>query len=141
MSVRANRALLALAVFFLLAGAAIFGAGEYLSSPVLRSVGEAPPALFATPVRIPAGGSHVSGWIARGSGKGAVLLLHGVRGDRRQMSERALWLNSLGYSILLIDLASHGESPGARITFGAREAAGVRAALAYLARNLPLTLN
>lgn len=39
--------------------------------------------------------------------------------------------------MLLIDLPAHGESMGERITFGAREGAGVTAALAFLRRELP----
>ena len=53
------------------------------------------------------------------------------------MQARALFLNRLGYSVLLVDLPAHGESLGERITFGAREADGVRVALAWLRRNLP----
>ncbi|MES2323084.1 MAG: alpha/beta hydrolase [Pseudomonadota bacterium] len=132
----AKRVSIAFAVLAVLCIGAVFGAGEYLSSPAPRAVGEAPPELYATPLLIPYQGGRAAGWIARGAGSGAVLLLHGVRADRRQMQERALFLNRLGYSVLLIDLAAHGESTGKRITFGAREADGVRAALAYLRRNL-----
>jgi fermentation-respiration switch protein FrsA (DUF1100 family) len=53
------------------------------------------------------------------------------------MLGRAGFLHRLGYSVLLIDLPSHGQSEGNRITFGAREAAGVEAALAYLASSKP----
>ncbi len=129
--------MLALAGCGVLAPGALFGAGEYLSAPVHRPVGEPPPDLFATPVVIPSARGDVAGWVARGTGGGAVLLLHGVRADRRQMQARALFLNRLGYTVLLIDLASHGESAGKRITFGAHEAHGVRAAIAYLRRGLP----
>jgi uncharacterized protein len=53
------------------------------------------------------------------------------------MTDRARFLKKAGYSVLLIDLPAHGESPGERITFGAREGAGVLAALDYLRRELP----
>jgi fermentation-respiration switch protein FrsA (DUF1100 family) len=53
------------------------------------------------------------------------------------MLGRARFLHALGYSVLLIDLPSHGESDGDRITFGAHEAAGVEAAIAYLRNRLP----
>jgi fermentation-respiration switch protein FrsA (DUF1100 family) len=66
-----------------------------------------------------------------------VLLLHGVRGDRRDMLSRAEFLRNRGYSVLLIDLQAHGESPGDRITFGARESQDVTAALVNLQRWLP----
>lgn len=70
-------------------------------------------------------------------GAGAVLLLHGVRGNRLQMLGRARFLSRLGYGVLLIDQQAHGESAGERISFGVREADGVRAALAFLKREQP----
>jgi uncharacterized protein len=39
--------------------------------------------------------------------------------------------------VVLIDLQSHGETPGPAITFGWRESADVRAALAWLGREAP----
>lgn len=65
------------------------------------------------------------------------MLMHGVRANRTQMIGRARFLKAAGYSSLLIDLPAHGESGGDRITFGMREAAGVRAALDYLHQALP----
>jgi alpha-beta hydrolase superfamily lysophospholipase len=120
-----------------LGAGALFAVGEILSTPKRHSVGLPPPELFATPVLIPAGPDLVAGWIARGAGSGAVLLLHAVGKDRRQMQERALFLNRLDYTVLLIDQQAHGESTGKRVTFGARESLGVKAAIAYLKRNLP----
>ncbi len=137
MNERAKRGAIALACLCLLAAGAVFGAGEYLSKPARHPVGDPPPELYATPVTIKSPKGDVAGWVARGKGRGAVLLLHGVRSDRRQMQERALFLNRLGYTVLLVDLASHGESAGKRITFGAHEAHSVRAAIAYLRRGLP----
>lgn len=137
MKVRTKLGLITLATAFLLGAGAIFGAGEYLSAPVRQSAGDPPPELFASPVLIPNGTGNVAGWVARGAGSGAVLLLHGVRADRRQMLARAEFLNRAGYTVLLIDLPSHGESAGQRITFGAHEAQGVRVALDWLRRNLP----
>lgn len=131
----------AITAALLLALLLIAGAGELLSRPASRSIGAAPPELHAESVRLPVANSDaafVSGWFARGqAGMGAVLLLHGVRSDRTQMLGRALSLQSAGYAVLLIDLPAHGESPGNRITFGAREAAGVVAALGFLRRELP----
>ena len=137
MNQRAKRGAIAFVCLCLLAAGAVLGAGEYLSSPARHPVGDPPASLFATPVVIPSPNGDVAGWVARGAGRGAVLLLHGVRSDRRQMQDRALFLNRLGYTVLLVDLASHGESAGKRITFGAHEAYSVRAALAYLRRGLP----
>jgi pimeloyl-ACP methyl ester carboxylesterase len=134
---RAQRGFIAFACLLVLGAGAVFGVGEYLSSPARHPVGDSPPELFATAVAIRSAQGEVAGWVARGAGSGAVLLLHGVRSDRRQMAQRALFLNRLGYTVLMIDLASHGESEGKRITFGALEAHSVRAALVYLRRALP----
>lgn len=124
----------------LLAVAAGLLAGELLSRPAVRSIGAAPADLGARTVHIatePTGGTVV-GWFAPGApGAGAVLLLHGVRSDRRQMLARARALQAAGHAVLLIDLPAHGESTGERITFGAQEGAGVTAALAFLRRELP----
>lgn len=117
----------------------LLGAGELLSRPATRRI-DPPPADFAAQtVRIPtAGGQSVAGWFASGLTQGgAVLLLHGVRADRTQMLVRARSLNRVGYAVLLIDLPAHGESTGDRITFGAREAVGVTAAVDYLRNKLP----
>lgn len=116
----------------------VWGAGEMLSRPASRAVGPPPADLGAESIRLPVSASDtVSGWFARGQGRGAVLLLHGLRSDRRQMLARARFLQAAGYAVLLIDLPAHGESTGGRIGFGLREAAGVRAALAYLRAQLP----
>lgn len=118
---------------------AVGGVGELLSRPASAVIGPPPAELQAEAVRIAyAGDAQVSGWQLRGSpGAGSILLLHGVRSDRRQMTQRAGFLHRLGYSVLWIDLPAHGESSGNRITFGAREALGVKAALAYLEREMP----
>jgi alpha-beta hydrolase superfamily lysophospholipase len=113
--------------------------GEVLTRPATRAVGFPPPDLNAVVVRLPLPPSdYVTGWFTRGVPKrGAVLLLHGVRSDRRQMLGRARFLAAAGYSVLLIDLPAHGESSGGRISFGARESMGVSAALTFLRRELP----
>lgn len=114
-------------------------AGEWLSRPAARSIGAASADLAAQTVRLATpDGAAVVGWFARGQpGAGAVLLLHGVRSDRRQMLPRARALQAAGHAVLLLDLQAHGESPGERISFGAREGAGVVAALAFLRSTLP----
>jgi fermentation-respiration switch protein FrsA (DUF1100 family) len=118
---------------------AVIGVGHKLSDPVLHSVGSPPSELAAEVVTFPSGsGSIIHGWLARGHVKGgAVLLLHPLRGDRRVMLGRASFLHRQGYAVLLIDFQAHGESLGKRITFGAREARDVEAAVAYLAKTLP----
>jgi uncharacterized protein len=116
----------------------IAAAGELLSRPAHHAIGPPPGNLNAETIDIPYAREQLSGWLLRGKpGAGAILLLHGVRSDRRQMAERAGFLHGIGYSVLLVDLPAHGESSGTRITFGVREAEGVKAALAYLAREMP----
>jgi fermentation-respiration switch protein FrsA (DUF1100 family) len=119
--------------------AGVVVAGELLSYPARRVIGPPPVDLHATAVEIStSAGGRVSGWMSPGKPKhGAVLLLHGVRGDRREMVDRARFLGKLGYGILLIDLPAHGQSSGDRITYGAREAEGVKAALSFLAQSQP----
>lgn len=124
---------------FVCAVLAIGSAGDMLSRSAHRTIGNPPSDLPAEPVELrTTTNGAVSGWLVRGkTGLGAVLLLHGVRSDRRQMIGRAKFLNRLGYSVLLIDLPAHGESSGARITYGFREAEGVKVALDYLSREFP----
>lgn len=126
--------------FWMLAGvcvagvAAVLGAGDVLSAPSRAVLGDAPADLHAANVRI----GSVAGWMIRGRpGAGAVLLLHGVRANRSEMVGRARFLAQSGFTVLLIDLPGHGESGGARITFGAHEKAGVQAALAWLRTQAP----
>jgi fermentation-respiration switch protein FrsA (DUF1100 family) len=124
------------AMLVVLGGLAV---GEVLSRPAARVVGAPPPDLQVQAISFPtAAGDVVSGWISRGTeGRGAILLLHGVRSDRRSMLGRARVLARRGYSLVLIDLPAHGESTGERITFGLREGDGVRAALELMRRELP----
>lgn len=113
--------------------------GGALSAPANHSVGSPPAPLMASAVAFPSeSGSTIRGWLSQGdSGRGAVLLLHGVRSDRRSMASRAIFLHELGYSVLLIDLQAHGESPGQQITLGYLESRDVVAAREFLRRTLP----
>lgn len=134
-----RRALISISLLAITLLALVFSAGEVLSSPARRAVGAPPPELAAESVVLRVSPHEtIAGWFVRGTpGQGAILLLHGVRGDRRQMLERAKFLHLAGYSVLLIDLPAHGESSGTRITFGYREAEGVKAAMHFLRQTLP----
>lgn len=134
-----RRQIIAIIVAVLGFPATLLVAGEVLSHSAHKSVGLPPSDLHAASVEFQtATGQTVSGWIVSGTpGVGAVLLLHGVRADRREMLGRARFLHGLGYAVLLIDLPAHGESAGAHITYGLAEAQGVTAALAYLSHRLP----
>ncbi|SFW21637.1 alpha/beta hydrolase [Nitrosovibrio sp. Nv17] len=123
--------------------AGLAGLGELLSGPVPTSVDSLAASISADfpveSVEIPAAdGTRVHGWLKRGMpGAGAVLLVHSLRSNRVEMLSRAKFLNAEGYGVLLIDLRAHGETPGDRITFGAREAEDVEAAVAYLRTRFP----
>ncbi len=123
----------------LAASGAIYHAGSLLARPASRFVGEAPGHLPLAEVRFRSGsGSELRGWFARGEpGRGGVVLLHGLRADRRSMLRRAAFLDEAGYSVLLFDFQAHGESDGERITFGALEALDAQAAVRFLRRRLP----
>jgi uncharacterized protein len=83
-------------------------------------------------------GVLIHGWLVPGkSGQGVVVLLHAIRGDRRDMISRARFLRARGYSVLLIDFQSHGENRGNRITFGDLESHDVTGAIQYLHHKLP----
>jgi pimeloyl-ACP methyl ester carboxylesterase len=94
----------------------------------------APPTLPVRAVNIASrSGNVIRGWLLEGTvGAGAVLLLHGVGGNRESMVGRAHFLHRAGYTILLPDFQAHGESAGSRITFGALESLDAEAALAFL---------
>jgi len=113
--------------------------GGKLMAPVPRVVGPPPKALGGRAVTFRSeSGSLIHGWFAAGEpGAGSVLLLHGVRADRRDMLSRALFLHELGYSVLLVDFQAHGESPGAHITFGHLESLDVEAATEFLRTAVP----
>lgn len=131
-----RRLALAASLLVLLGAAALAVVGERLSAAAPGMVGPAPAGALV--LRIDAGGGDtVAGWLTPGRpGAGAVLLLHGLRADRRQMQGRAQALQRQGYATLLIDLPAHGESSGTRIGFGLHEGAAVRASLRHLRQAL-----
>lgn len=125
---------------------AAIGVGELLSGAVPTAVNTLSTDFPIEQVRIPVNsssrpentGALVHGWLVRGvRGNGMVLLVHSIRSNRVEMLSRARFLNEQGYSALLIDLQAHGETPGDRITFGARESEDVQAAVAYLHNMFP----
>jgi len=63
--------------------------------------------------------------------------MHGVRANRVNMLERARFLARAGYSVLLFDFQSHGESAGRRITLGYLESRDARASVNFVRANTP----
>lgn len=103
--------------------------GGILSAPAMQAIGPAPPDLGATDVEF----SGLRGWFVRAAQDSpCVILMHGVRSNRRSMIERARFLRQAGYSSLLFDFQAEGESPGRAITFGCLESGNARAAVGYV---------
>ncbi|OZC04394.1 alpha/beta hydrolase [Rubricoccus marinus] len=122
----------------------VLALGSLLTAPVPREIGPPPADLGAETVGIPsASGADLAAWFvpADSSGeagaRGAVVLMHGVRADRRSLTERARLFRDAGYAVLLFDFQAHGESPGDQITFGWREQDDAIAAVAWMRQRLP----
>jgi len=92
----------------------------------------------AQAVSIPGADHAVAGWwVNFGGDSPVVLLAHGVGADRSSMIPQARALIGAGFSVLLIDLQAHGETPGEHITMGWRESADVRAARDWIRAHAP----
>ena len=63
--------------------------------------------------------------------------MHGVRANRKSLVSRAAMLHQAGYSVVLVDLQAHGESPGRSITYGHLERRDAAAAVAFAKRRFP----
>jgi fermentation-respiration switch protein FrsA (DUF1100 family) len=126
----------ALPIFFC---CAVWGAGSFLSRPANHPVGALPVHLQGRDVEFESGsGSKLRGWLIPGrKGAGAVVLMHGFRGDRRQMLGRASFLSEAGYSVMLFDFQAHGESPGKQITIGHLEGRDAQTAVEFMKKNCP----
>jgi fermentation-respiration switch protein FrsA (DUF1100 family) len=128
-----------LAILFglLLLGASAWILGSKLVAPANHPV-SLPAGFQAELVSIPGPGHAIAGWwVDSGAGSPVVLLLHAVRADRASMVSRAKLLMAHGFSVLLIDLQAHGETPGEAITFGLRESKDVAAARDWIRHRVP----
>jgi fermentation-respiration switch protein FrsA (DUF1100 family) len=116
----------------------IWAFGSAASAPQNHSVGSLPDDLVGKDVSFGAPESPVRGWLVPAEpAAAAVILMHGVRADRRVMLDRARFLHAAGYAVLLFDFQAHGESPGEAITFGYRESSNVGEAVALVRSALP----
>ena len=113
--------------------------GQQLVAPAHRAIGDPPADFPAEEVRFSSGsGSSIVGWLSeKPDAGGAILLLHGVRADRRSMVGRARFLGQRGYHTLCLDLQAHGESGGTHITMGHLESMDASAGVAYLHKRYP----
>jgi alpha-beta hydrolase superfamily lysophospholipase len=119
--------------------AGVIGVGLKLSSPVQTTIGAPPTDLKAEGIEFQsASGATIRGWFIAGQpGRGAVVLMHGVHANRLSMVRRARLLAAQGFAVLLFDFQAHGESAGARITFGHLEGRDVAAAVAFMRQRTP----
>jgi len=133
------RLVVGVAVLVVIVIAVTWIAGGDLPNPANREIGRPPLDLEASNITFASGsGSLIQGWLSHGKpGQGVIILLHGLRGDRRDMLSRAEFLRARGYSLLLIDFQAHGRSRGSRITFGDLESRDVTAAIQYLHHKMP----
>lgn len=130
---------MALSGMLVLMAAAAFLAGEVVTGSAATATEVLLTDVPVQSVKIPAAdGVPVHGWLTYGQdGNGVILLVHSIRSNRVEMLGRARFLTAQGYHTLMIDLQAHGETPGSRITFGARESVNVAAAVDFLRRTFP----
>lgn len=76
-------------------------------------------------------------WVPGRTGGGAVVLMHGVHGNRVGMVRRARMLQDQGCAVLMFDFQAHGESAGRRITFGKLEGLDAAAAVRFAHARAP----
>tara|TARA_R110002126_G_scaffold91744_5_gene218183 strand:+ start:1790 stop:2635 length:846 start_codon:yes stop_codon:yes gene_type:complete len=121
-------------VFVLLVLLTAWSLVGYLTAPRHHDVGPPPRNMPVQDVAFESdSGSRIHGWyVTRTENAPAILLVHGLHGDRTWMMTRAGILLNAGYAILAIDLSAHGESEGEGITFGWREHHDVTAAVRFL---------
>ena len=127
-----------LAILVGVGAVALFGVawfvGGALIAPANRTVGEPPADFPATAVKIESeSGATIAGWhLPIPNSRATAILLHPIRGDRRSMLSRAKLMRLHGYSTLLNDLQSHGESVGHNITVGHLEKYDDNAAVEFI---------
>ncbi len=134
-----NKYLLLLFIDFGTLFSSVYVLGNILTSPHQTDFDLKPDDLSTEDIIFPSKtGKLLSGWFNKGrQGQGGILLMHGVRSDRREMIGRARMLNMAGYSVLLFDFQAHGKSPGEHITFGYLESQDAEAAFELLKKRLP----
>ncbi|MEM7334466.1 MAG: alpha/beta fold hydrolase [Chloroflexota bacterium] len=62
----------------------------------------------------------------------AVILIHGLAGNKDHMLSDAEYLSEAGYGVLLFDLRNHGNSDGELTTFGFNEMQDMQTAISFL---------
>ncbi len=131
--------LAAIVLLPIVAGAIVWRVGGALVAPANHVVGVPPADLKIESLTIgSASGSQLAAWLMPAENASAtVVLLHGIRANRRTMLGRAKLFHAAGYDVLMIDLQAHGESPGKQITIGYLERFDAAAAVNYARQRNP----
>jgi fermentation-respiration switch protein FrsA (DUF1100 family) len=77
-------------------------------------------------------GTPLAGWFIPGESPRTVILLHGFTDIREKMLPHADILHNAGYSVLLFDFRSRGDSGGDAVSMGFHERGDVQGAIQYL---------
>lgn len=77
-------------------------------------------------------GVELAAWWVAADPKRAVILLHGISGNRASSVRRAELYLDRGWSVLMPDLRGHGRSGGDRVSFGWRESEDLAAARGFV---------
>ena len=114
-------------------------AGGSLVAPANQDVGAPPPPLqLQSTVLHSESGAEIATWYSETANSVAtVVLVHGLRGDRRKVLNRAERCLNAGLDVVMIDLQAHGQSPGQQITIGYRERYDVAAAVDFARQRRP----
>ena len=130
--------ILVLVLPFLLIGA-FWLAGNALTAPVNQAIGNCPNDLACENVEFPSDSqATIKGWFLQGDkGKGAIVLMHGLRSNRFQLLDRIAFLHKAGFSIVAFDFQGSGESEGKQLTFGYLESKNAEASVKFIKEKLP----
>jgi len=135
-----KKAVLFVSAILLLLGGTAFAwtVGSLLVAPHQTTV-SLPTSFAGTDVTFPSpSGAQLRGNLLHGeAGKGIVILMHGVRGNRGAMADHAAFLHRERFSVLLFDFQAHGESTGSKITSGYLESMDAAAAVLFAREKFP----
>lgn len=70
-------------------------------------------------------------------GKGAIVLMHGLRANRLELVDRIRFLHKAGFSLLAFDFQGSGGSVGKNLTFGFLESRDAEASVKFIKEKLP----
>ncbi len=134
--------IVALIFALLLSGLLLFSriAVEQLLAPRQSEIILPTTKLYWEQIALVANDRTVSGWYYQGdSVQPVVLLLHGIGESRLSLFDEAELLAKRNWSVLIIDLPGHGESPAPHITLGVTESESVFASYWFLRKRNPLS--